>query len=624
MGFFDVGTDLFDLYSSGYSGTSPFMDLPALNSARSAGIAPSAPSFTATTDGLGSWGSTPTLNNPGLADMSGLQDSLANSVVDLHNTMSETASGIKTKTKFRNNPTKVRKANNAGAIMGAASDLLSGFIPEKSEYDGKYGNVTQTMDSVYDNLANAAAAIPGIGTLISGVMKGGALLGKGADALGMGTDAMTIQDSILGSSFFQLTPFGIINGALGDKTQTFTKDNDIYANIGSSYTGAESKVDKAVSVAGKKYGLLSKRAEKKANKSIDWAMNAQRTMGEISDEATTRNDLVDSMSVINSNRYNLKEQGGVKQGLMSVGRQGLKVSPGRARRLVAEIPKVENGERLPYEEWIKTIPEDFQSQNYDLKTAYERLDPAIIDRWTKAVQSKHPKRALNKRNSGGVYVNHLNSVAPLPDGDMIFLKLGQPDPTKEYYNPELHYELDWYQGDPEFQKEYDLKYEPEEHRYYYRRKVETHKEGGTIDITPIDPNEIVESFKEGGVIDTLYLTIEEIDPFSIEEFQKGGSINVIPEGALHARKNNIDLDGITEKGIPVISESEGGDIQQHAEIERGEITLRLAVTQKLEELEKQYYSDIPKSEKDQCALEAGKLLVDEILHNTEDNTNELI
>ena len=48
-----------------------------------------------------------------------------------------------------------------------------------------------------------------------------------------------------------------------------------------------------------------------------------------------------------------------------------------------------------------------------------------------------------------------------------------------------------------------------------------------------------------------------MDPISIPEFQNGGSINVIPDGALHARKHNMDVDGITKKGIPVVSEKDG-------------------------------------------------------------------
>jgi hypothetical protein len=41
----------------------------------------------------------------------------------------------------------------------------------------------------------------------------------------------------------------------------------------------------------------------------------------------------------------------------------------------------------------------------------------------------------------------------------------------------------------------------------------------------------------------------------VEAFKQGGQMNVIPEGALHARKNNMEGAGedFTAKGIPVMS-----------------------------------------------------------------------
>ena len=99
-------------------------------------------------------------------------------------------------------------------------------------------------------------------------------------------------------------------------------------------------------------------------------------------------------------------------------------------------------------------------------------------------------------------------------------------------------------------------------------------------------------------------------------FKEGGKMNVIPEGALHARKHEIDSDelneSITSKGIPVISKEDGGEIVQHAEIERNEIIFTLEVTNKLEKL--------AKNGSDEDAIEAGKLLVKEILYNTDDRT----
>lgn len=111
---------------------------------------------------------------------------------------------------------------------------------------------------------------------------------------------------------------------------------------------------------------------------------------------------------------------------------------------------------------------------------------------------------------------------------------------------------------------------------------------------------------------------------SIEEpqkFQLGGKMNLIPEGALHARKHNLEkvnpeLEGqITSKGIPVVAQGEGGVIQQ-AEIEKEEVIFRKEFTDKLESLYKQYQED----SSDDVAIEAGKLICYELLKNTDDRS----
>lgn len=94
-----------------------------------------------------------------------------------------------------------------------------------------------------------------------------------------------------------------------------------------------------------------------------------------------------------------------------------------------------------------------------------------------------------------------------------------------------------------------------------------------------------------------------------EEKPLSNQQNVIPEGALHARLHHMDnADELTKKGIPVI-DNKG---EQQAEIELNEIIFNLEVTKKLEEL--------CKDGSDEAAIEAGKLLVQEILFNTNDRT----
>lgn len=107
---------------------------------------------------------------------------------------------------------------------------------------------------------------------------------------------------------------------------------------------------------------------------------------------------------------------------------------------------------------------------------------------------------------------------------------------------------------------------------------------------------------------------------NLAKLQNGGVIgvdtNILPEGALHARKNNLsevnpDLEDATKKGIPVMA-AEGGEIgEQVAEIENSEIIFRLDVTKQLEELRK--------DGSEEAMIQAGKLIAEELIENTQDN-----
>ena len=112
----------------------------------------------------------------------------------------------------------------------------------------------------------------------------------------------------------------------------------------------------------------------------------------------------------------------------------------------------------------------------------------------------------------------------------------------------------------------------------------------------------------------------------VTAFKDGGVIgvdsNVIPEGALHKELNhmeeyNEELDKvITDKGIAVVTTDKDGKVEQVAEIEKEEIVFRLELTKKIEEL---WHEGTP-----EAMLKAGKLLVKEIMGNTDDNTEEIL
>ena len=107
-----------------------------------------------------------------------------------------------------------------------------------------------------------------IGQAASLIMGGNKLLGNVMNKVGGGTSGMTTTDAILNSSFLQLTPLGLINGFGGKKAMTITKDNQAFAQVGSSYSGTSFAVDDALSKSGKKYGLFSLSERDKANSEI--------------------------------------------------------------------------------------------------------------------------------------------------------------------------------------------------------------------------------------------------------------------------------------------------------------------------------------------------------------------
>lgn len=112
---------------------------------------------------------------------------------------------------------------------------------------------------------------------------------------------------------------------------------------------------------------------------------------------------------------------------------------------------------------------------------------------------------------------------------------------------------------------------------------------------------------------------------TVPTFGDGGKIgvdtNVIPEGALHAHKNNLEevnpeLDEVTEKGIPVIVTDKNGNYEQVAEIEKEELVFSKSVTEEIERLWK--------DGSEESMIKAGKLLSKEIIENTTDNTEEML
>lgn len=469
------------------------------------------------------------------------------------------------------------RQNNLNKGFGLAGSL----IPQAEQ-----SALTTGLNQGYDAAANAVSAIPGVGTIIGGAMKVGGMLSDGLTALGVGTDQMTTADKILDSKFLKLTPVGLINSIGAKKADTITKDNEAFEQVGSSYGGTQATVDDALTKSGKKYGLFSGGARNKANKQIHNAQMQQVKMGNIADEA--------QMAFAASNNpllglgTQLQLNGGYQQNTVRAGKSGLKMDKDFAKRVVKlskgqkeKRKKIQEEVRMEeaagfqkggvvdgitgaapkvtFESWYKTIPVDRNdTTSYNLRRAFELAPKEELEAWRTS--------SVSDLKNGK---NHLNSVYLDPEtGIYEFMK------AKDH--PTLKYELEWYNSkDPEavkFRNSYDLDTSGDYYRYVPKK------------------------------------------------FAEGGKVNVIPSGALHAHKHHLEdvdekFEEVTTKGIPVITEEKGGDIKQHAEVEREEIIFNLEVTKQLEKL--------MQDGSDEAAIEAGKLLVHEILENTVDNTGLL-
>ena len=113
----------------------------------------------------------------------------------------------------------------------------------------------------------------------------------------------------------------------------------------------------------------------------------------------------------------------------------------------------------------------------------------------------------------------------------------------------------------------------------------------------------------------------------LQEVEISEEPSVIPEGALHQNKHNLELEGITKKGIPVIqnvddSVSTLAEIQQHqedivqsAEVEKEEVIFSRELTDFIEEKRKEWHE----TNSNEVLEEVGQRVTQELLFNTEDN-----
>lgn len=504
-----------------------------------------------------------------------------------------------------------------GAVGQFAGNKLGGLLFDSNTKGGAFasgllGQAGSTVAATAaSNLANSGSlSLSGLGSAASigqGAMgvanialdafdpvkksKGENIAGLGLGAVGAAAALASVPVAgwIAGGA---LLATNIIGHAFGKKSNSFTMDKELYSEMGGSYGGSMYKAQDAMAKANQKYSAFNEGARQRANWEILEAKRQQNLVTDISEEATDRRNIAQYMSAFNGNRRGYQLQGSYDQSAIHVAKNGIKIEKLNKAKEILKSLREEQTNQLQkggeiklndFEYYLSTLPENQRdSTNFRVK-----------DYWIFNDKPKDFQEAINREmfsqqedfDDNGKSLGfswHANTIAWNPE-------TGEGEFMKSPNHKTIQKEIDWYNSKDgqNFKRQYELvKSSP------YWKYVKRHKEGGSI------------------------ITITS----DIEMFQKGGTINVIPEGALHARKHNMEMDGITKKGIPVV-DKEG---EQQAEIERNEVILRLEVTQKLEELSKIYYSEeSSEEEKEQAALDAGKLLSDEILYNTQDNTGLL-
>ena len=216
-----------------------------------------------------------------------------------------------------------------------------------------------------------------------------------------------------------------------------------------------------------------------------------------------------------------------------------------------------------FEDWYKTVPkEKNDTTNYDLEKAYNELPFEELEQF-RTIPEKHLDGRFKKPN----HMTYSDEGYGWIGSDKIGWTF-YPSPRQQQLYPYEKYVEYWNQNEPNSILNYNGK-------------------------------------------------IYKVSP---QVFKQGGQMNVIPEGALHARKNNMEGAGedFTAKGIPVMT-IDGKE--QVAEIEKNEIVFNKEVTDFIEQNYKKFYSDkVSSSEKDELAIKIGKRLVKEILKNTDDRT----
>ena len=292
------------------------------------------------------------------------------------------------------------KGINKNNALNATGQVVSGVFNAVGDAVGAKqaatdSDLTKGIDAGYDAVAGVVENLGPVGKIVGTAMKTASIAGDLIQEMGGGTDQQTTMDKWMDSSFFSWN-IGMLNGFAGKNTDSFGVDQDTVAQVGSSYGGTVDDFNDASAKAGKKYGLFSSKARKKANAAIAAAKDKQNVMGNIANDAMDQRLAVQSMGEQAGLAYSMMIDGGYNQKYTYAAKHGgmLEWNPVESLEwepqieLNWELPTFKEGGNIDFVEELEWIPE-FKSGG---KT--EELDVPEIEETTQ--KNVIPEGALHK------------------------------------------------------------------------------------------------------------------------------------------------------------------------------------------------------------------------------------
>lgn len=499
-------------------------------------------------------------------------------------------------------------------VMEGIQGIGKTFGAQQSTTDS---NVTKGIDYAVDGIANV---IPneGIGFGIKTI----AALGDIAQGLYGKTDQKTTADKILDSSIFG--SLGIINNYFGKESDKFNVDLATQSKIGSSYTGTYLGFEDTKELEGK-YGLVSSKQRKEANKAIAEANKLQGKMQSIAKKAETQQLAASTMGEQTALAYSRMVDGGYDQKYTYAAKKGgvleheiidwevpAQIIEWELPTIIEwELPTFKEGGNVKFSEeldWVPTLQKGKKVRTIEELIEYAKKEnPRFIQRMSEPLRYIR----INTKEADGSQSWRHATHEMIYRGNEVFPMIQEVEGKLHMFNTED----DAYNNAKKNNNIITFDSENEARLFATSGEDKDGKLFGYkigwpkfFKTSPVGIKEeySINRFKEGG----------KTKDSSIPEIKETTQKNVIPEGALHKNKHHMEhTEGLTKKGIPVID----NDGEQQAEIEREEFTMTLELTKFIEDYYNKFYnSEYTKKEKDEFARIVGEKLVYEILENTDD------